>query len=81
MPTLVARGLPPELVRRVKDYAKAHDIGITVAIQRLLEYAFAAMDARKTAGQARIAQLSPEERSALASKATNTRWNKPPDTE
>jgi hypothetical protein len=78
MPTLMGRGLPNDLVRRVREYARHAQITTSEAIGKLLQIALDNLDARAAGGKARMQGLSPEERSDQARSAAQARWDKEP---
>lgn len=70
----MARGLSLELVTRVRQYARTRpDLSTSQAIGDLLDYALRGKEARAAGGRARMASLTPEARSALASHAVTVR--------
>lgn len=64
MPTLMARGLSPELATRVRRYARLHPHRSTSeSIGALLTIALDHLDARAAGGRAVHAGTTPEQRS------------------
>ena len=76
MPTLMIRGLEAALVARVRAYAHDRDLPLPEACAELLLRALRQREAVSTAGHARAASLSADERSGIASRAAKARWVK-----
>jgi hypothetical protein len=76
MPTLQLRGLPVDLVGRIRRYARTQDLGVTAGVVRLLTIALDHLDARVAAGQAAHRDTTPEQRSAAARHAVTARWER-----
>ena len=76
MPTLMLRGLDAALVARVRAYARHHDLSLVAATSALWLRGLASVAAVSTAGHARAASLTPEERSAIARHAAGARWHR-----
>lgn len=73
MATLALRGLPADLMARIKAYASARSLSPRDAALALLTRGLDDIDARRAGGLARQAGLSPEERSALGTHAVSAR--------
>lgn len=81
MPTIMLRGLPGELVGRIKAFGQRKGLKLPEAVVALVEKGLDSDDARSAGGKARAANLSPEARTEQARLAVQARWNKPPDPE
>jgi hypothetical protein len=76
MPSLMLRGVPGPLMKRLRQYARENDLTPLGAALLALEAGLTALDARRRGGQTLNAQLTPEERSANARRAAEARWSK-----
>lgn len=76
MPTLMLRGLDAETSARVKSYARTHDLSVSAAAAQLLTIALDHLEARKVAGEARWTGLRKAERSEVARRAAQARWDR-----
>lgn len=74
MPTIMLRGLPGELVGRIKAFGVRRGLKLPEAVVVLVEKGLDSDQARSAGGQARAANLSPEARSEQARTAANARW-------
>ena len=74
--TLMLRRLPPELLARVRVYARAHDLRTPEAAVRLITAGLDHLAARSAGGVALHAGRSAEERSAAGRRAVQARWAK-----
>jgi hypothetical protein len=74
MPSLMLRGLPADLVARVKSYAHALGLSLPAAAARLLVDGLGRHEARQAAGRATAESRTPEERTAHARAAAEARW-------
>ena len=77
MPTLMARGLSPELVTRVRQYARQHpDRSTSDSIAALLEAGLQITEARQKGAAMLHAGLTTAERSAKGRHAVTARWDR-----
>lgn len=75
MPTLMARGVSPELATRVRQYARRDpDRSTSDAIAHLIRVGLDTIEARAAGGHAVHASRSTEERSQAGRKAVTARW-------
>lgn len=74
MPSLMLRGLPSDLVGRVRAYATAHGCSTPVAAARLLTIALDHLDARQRGARGRWAGTTPEQRQAMTAAARAARY-------
>ncbi len=74
MPTLMLRRLPPELLARIRAYAKAHDLRTPDAAVRLLTAGLDHLAARSAGGVAATARLTRGERQSSGRRAVLSRW-------
>ena len=72
------RNLPPGLIPRAKARARADETTLdAVLLTYLTRYAEGTPSAQQLGGQARVAGMTGDERSALARHAAQHRWGKP----
>jgi len=76
MPSLMLRGVPADLVARLRAYARSHNRSLPSAAIDLLTIALDHLDARAAGGRRSHAQLTPAERSARARALVQARWAK-----
>lgn len=77
MPTIMLRGLPGELVARIKAFADHRGLKLPDAVVALVEAGLRFHAQSSAGGQARAANLSPEARQEQARVAAEARWKKP----
>lgn len=77
MPTIMLRGVAPDLVARIKAFADRRGLKLPAAVLALVESGLNHQEARSAGGQARSANQTPEERSDQARAAAEARWRKP----
>ena len=74
MPTLMARGVSPAIVTRVRQYARTRpEVTTSQAIADLLVVALDHLDARQRGAAAVNSRMTPEQRSARARAAVAAR--------
>lgn len=78
MPTIMLRGLPADLVARLRAYAQQHNVPLPEAALRLLVIALDHLAARASGAAAVNATRTPEERQESAQHAARARWRKEP---
>lgn len=76
MPTIMLRGLPADLVARLRTYAQQHALSLPEAASRLLVIALDHLAARAAGAAAVNATRTPEERQESAQHAARARWNR-----
>jgi len=76
MPTLHLTGLTPDLVSRVRAYARARDLSTAAGAAHLLSVGLQSVAARTAGATALNASRTPEERSAAARKAVLARYGR-----
>lgn len=68
------RGLPADLVARLRAYATARGLTERQAAARILQEHLAQLEQRAAGAETVNARLTPEERSAAARRAVTARW-------
>ena len=76
MSTLTAH-CTPELVARVRTYARKAKVSRSQAVSDLLEIALTHLDARAAGGRASHATRSPADRAAMGRRLARARWSQP----
>jgi len=74
MPTLHLTGLTPDLVSRVRAYARARELSTTAGAAQLLAVGLQSVAARTAGATALNASRTPQERSEAARKAVLARY-------
>jgi plasmid stability protein len=77
MPSLMLRGLPADLVARIRAYAQAHHLAVPDAAARLLASALDHLDARQRGGVGRWAGTTPAQRRTMTAAARQARHPQP----
>lgn len=69
MPSLMLRGLPLDLVARLRVYAREQGVRLPEAAARMLAAGLDGRDARKRGAAARWRDTTPEQRAAMTATA------------
>jgi hypothetical protein len=79
MPSLMLRALSPELVERVRAFARGRGLSLVAGAVELLEAGLERRQSQSAGGQALRDQTPPEVRQARARAAARARWDVAPD--